>query len=221
MTEDPFAGRLLRAGSFWELVTARAAASGDAPMLLDSAGHRVSFKEFKDYSERTAASLPTRGIEPGTRVAWQLPTRISTIVAMAALARLGAIQAPVIPIYREREGDIGSMAFPVAHVGGIIYILAQLISGFPIVGAEAFDASTLELFRRLSVTMSGGSTVFCTALLAGQRAFASAPDSRAHRVVSRVPGRLAHSCCRPCEYSRAAARRARPRCSGRCARKWA
>lgn len=103
MTVDAFGGRLLRAGSFWELVTARAAASGDAVMLLDAAGHRVSFKEFKDYSERTAASLSAQGIGPGTRVAWQLPTRISAIVVMAALARLGAIQAPVIPIYRERE----------------------------------------------------------------------------------------------------------------------
>lgn len=37
----------------------------------------------------------------------------------------------------EREGDIGSMAFPVAHVGGIIYLLAQLISGFPAVVTEA------------------------------------------------------------------------------------
>jgi acyl-CoA synthetase (AMP-forming)/AMP-acid ligase II len=81
----------------------------------------------------------------------------------------------------ELDGDVGSMAYPVAHVGGIIYVLAQLIGGFPIVLAEAFDASTVGDFRRLGVTMSGGSTVFYTALLAAQRAFAAAagsPDAR-------------------------------------------
>ncbi len=40
----------------------------------------------------------------------------------------------------EFPDDVGSMAFPVAHVGGIMYVMAQLISGFPIVLAEAFDA---------------------------------------------------------------------------------
>jgi cyclohexanecarboxylate-CoA ligase len=73
----------------------------------------------------------------------------------------------------ELDGDVGSMAFPVAHVGGIIYVLSQLISGFPIVLAEAFDARTIDLFRRHSVTMSGGSTVFYTALLAAQRGLAA------------------------------------------------
>src|SRR6202012_5736276 len=77
----------------------------------------------------------------------------------------------------ELDGDVGSMAFPVAHVGGIVYVMAQLISGFPIVLAEAFDAGTVDVFRRLGVTMGGGSTVFYTALLAAQRAFASAADS--------------------------------------------
>jgi non-ribosomal peptide synthetase component E (peptide arylation enzyme) len=39
--------------------------------------------------------------------------------------------------------------------------------------AEAFDAATIDLFRRQAVTMSGGSTVFYTALLAAQRQFAA------------------------------------------------
>jgi cyclohexanecarboxylate-CoA ligase len=73
----------------------------------------------------------------------------------------------------ELDGDVGSMAFPVAHVGGIIYVMSQLISGFPIVLAEAFDAATIDLFRRHTVTMSGGSTVFYTALLAAQRGLAA------------------------------------------------
>jgi cyclohexanecarboxylate-CoA ligase len=275
VTSDSFPGRLLQAETFTELLTARAAATPDAPMLIDAAGQRLSFKDFNRHIERTAASLAAQGVGLGTRVAWQLPTRISTIIVMAALARLGAVQAPIIPLYRSREtgaavatagaefmlvpgvwrgtdfvemasglptgpkvvvvgepapsasdaevaalpapaasaewvyftsgssglpkgarhtdatllaaaygwtrqgrvgeldGDVGSMAFPVAHVGGIIYVMSQLISGFPIVLTEAFDARTIEEFRRHSVTMSGGSTVFYTGLLAAQRQFAA------------------------------------------------
>jgi cyclohexanecarboxylate-CoA ligase len=281
VTSDSSAARLLRAGTFTGLLTARAAATPDAPMLIDASDQRLSFQDFNRYSERTAASLSAQGIGLGTRVAWQLPTRISTVIVMAALARLGAVQAPIIPLYRSREtgaavataraefllvpgtwrgtdfvemasglptgpkvvvvgesapwasdaevaalpgpaasaewvyftsgssglpkgarhtdatllaaaygwtrqgrvgeldGDVGSMAFPVAHVGGIIYVMSQLISGFPIVLAEAFDAATIDLFRRHTVTMSGGSTVFYTALLAAQRGLAAgsgAPD---------------------------------------------
>ena len=39
--------------------------------------------------------------------AWQLPTRIESIVLSFALARLGTTQLPIIPIYRERE--VGSV----------------------------------------------------------------------------------------------------------------
>ena len=36
-------------------------------------------------------------------VSWVLPTAIDTLVVMVALARLGAVQNPIIPVYRERE----------------------------------------------------------------------------------------------------------------------
>ena len=39
----------------------------------------------------------------GTPVAWQLPTTLEALVLCAALARLGAVQVPILPILRARE----------------------------------------------------------------------------------------------------------------------
>jgi acyl-CoA synthetase (AMP-forming)/AMP-acid ligase II len=95
--------RILGAGTLWELIERRAAASGPAVMLRDEAGRQVSFADYRDRCELVAAALAEHGVGPSSRVAWQLPTRISTFLVLGALARLGATQAPVITLYRERE----------------------------------------------------------------------------------------------------------------------
>src|SRR3954467_1176709 len=95
--------KLLEAPTIWELVRRRAEISGDAPMLLDPAGRRVSWREFAALAQRTAAGLLAQGIGPGAKVTWQLPTRIDSVVVSMALARLGAVQNPVLHLYRERE----------------------------------------------------------------------------------------------------------------------
>jgi cyclohexanecarboxylate-CoA ligase len=95
------------AKTLWELLDRRAQESPDAPMLIDEADRTVSFGEFRDWSERVAAGLLALGVTPETPVAWQLPTRIESIVLSFALARLGTTQVPIIPIYRERE--VGSV----------------------------------------------------------------------------------------------------------------
>src|SRR3954465_2911036 len=95
--------KLLEAPTIWDLVRRRAELSGDAPMLLDPAGRRVSWTEFAALAERPAAGLLAQGIGPGTTVTWQLPTRIDSVVVSMALARLGAVQNPVLHLYRERE----------------------------------------------------------------------------------------------------------------------
>jgi cyclohexanecarboxylate-CoA ligase len=94
---------LLDAPTIWALVEERAGRSGDRMMLLDLDGGRMTFGEFAARAERVAAGLLTHGIEPGTPVTWQLPTRIDTVVVSMALARLGAVQNPVLHLYRERE----------------------------------------------------------------------------------------------------------------------
>jgi len=94
---------LLRAETVDGLVAARARLTPDGLFLVDEAGQRVTFAEFDARVTRVAAALAAAGVTVGTRVAWQLPTRISTMLVMAALRRLGAVQSPIIPLYRERE----------------------------------------------------------------------------------------------------------------------
>ncbi|WP_371579268.1 class I adenylate-forming enzyme family protein [Streptomyces sp. NBC_01314] len=88
--------------TLWELLVRRAALTPDRPVLLQD-DRTLSFGELRARAERVAAGLYDRGVRPGTVVAWQLPTRIETVLLSFALARLGAVQSPVIPFYRDRE----------------------------------------------------------------------------------------------------------------------
>ena len=87
----------------WPLVRARAQATPEGLCAVDERRERLSFAELRDRALRVAAALHDRGIGPGVRVAWQLPTWIESFVLVAALARLSAVQNPLLPIYRERE----------------------------------------------------------------------------------------------------------------------
>jgi acyl-coenzyme A synthetase/AMP-(fatty) acid ligase len=270
---------LYRSRTFWKLVRTRADRSPDAPMLFGTDDRRLTFGEFADRAERVAAGFHALGVREGTTVSWQLPTRIETVVASMALARLGAVQNPIIHIYREREvryvlrdsraslflvpgewrgfdytamaksiaadldqplhvietydslpegdpstlppppaasaspsdapirwlyytsgttsnpkgvrhtddtliagaaglalaldmdpSDVGSMAFPFAHIAGPDYLGTMLILGFPSVVLEAFvPTEAIDVYKRHGVTMAGGSTAFYTAFLAEQR----------------------------------------------------
>ncbi|MFH8556542.1 class I adenylate-forming enzyme family protein [Streptomyces celluloflavus] len=297
-----------RIQTLWELVDYRARASYGAPMFFDGDGRRVTFDEVRDEALRAAAGFRELGIGAGTRVAWQLPTRIETVIASLALARLGAVQIPVIPLHREREvgfiladsaaeyllvpgrwrgfdytamahevagdgvrvistadglpaagprggptgardtdgegtaaggpapgerhggtgegrgadatawiyytsgttavpkgvehtdagliaggvglatalgmgaHDIGSIAFPYAHIAGPDYVIAMLVSGFPAVVLDTFrPAEAAAVYRRHGVTMAGGSTAFYQAFL---------DESRRHRRAGPAAGRL-------------------------------
>ncbi|MFF7181997.1 AMP-binding protein [Streptomyces sp. NPDC008121] len=254
--------------TLWELVERRAGRTPDRPVLLQ--GERsLTFGGLRDRAERCAAGLYAMGVRPGTVVAWQLPTRIETAVLTFALARLGAVQSPVIPFYRDREvgfalreskaeffavpgvwrgfdhtemarrlgargvfeaydslpdgdpavlppppaegasvrwiywtsgttsdpkgvlhtdrsliaggsclahalhltpEDVGSMAFPYAHIAGPDYTVMLLLYGFPAVMFEQFALpDALEEYRAHGVTVAGGSTAFYSMFLAEQR----------------------------------------------------
>jgi len=89
-------------GSVWELVERRAAATPDRIMLHDG-DRRTTFAEYKALCERAAAGLYALGVREGVNVSWQLPTWTESAVLVGALCRLGAVQNPMLPIYRYRE----------------------------------------------------------------------------------------------------------------------
>ena len=90
------------AGSVWELVERRTAATPDRVMLYDG-DRTTTFAEYQSLCEHAAAGLQGLGVRAGTNVSWQLPTWTESAVLVGALCRLGAIQNPMLPIYRYRE----------------------------------------------------------------------------------------------------------------------
>ncbi|MBO4257916.1 class I adenylate-forming enzyme family protein [Streptomyces griseorubiginosus] len=266
MTETPHT--LSSSRTLWELVERRARLTPERPVLLQD-DRTLTFGDLRTRAERVAAGLYDMGVRPGTVVAWQLPTRIETALLSFALARLGAVQTPVIPFYRDREvgfalreskaeffavpgtwrgfdhtemarrlgakgvfeayddlpdgapdvlppppaegtsvrwiywtsgttsdpkgvlhtdrsliaggsclahalrlsaDDVGSMAFPYAHIAGPDYTVMLLLYGFPAVMFEQFALpDALEGYRRHGVTVAGGSTAFYSMFLAEQR----------------------------------------------------
>ncbi|NQZ99054.1 MAG: AMP-binding protein [Myxococcales bacterium] len=94
---------LIRETRLWPLVEERAGLTPDALLGQDELGRSLTFGAFQVRAERVAAALAERGVGPGDRVAWQLPGWLESFVLVAALARIGAVQSPILPIYRERE----------------------------------------------------------------------------------------------------------------------
>lgn len=124
---------MIEAPTLWRLAEARAETSPDALFAIDEAGQRLTFEGLRVEAERVAAGLCARGIREGDGVAWLLPTRISAFVLMIALARLGALQNPLVPIYRRRE-----IEFCLDQTGARWLLVPGLHRGFDF-GALASD----------------------------------------------------------------------------------
>jgi acyl-CoA synthetase (AMP-forming)/AMP-acid ligase II len=108
----------LDADSTWGLVAKRADLSGDQLFIKDEWGRETTFGQFASWAIDVAERLYSWGIEPGTRVAWQLPSWSETLVLMAALCRLDAIQVPLLPVYRLREvSHIAKTTSPMYFIG--------------------------------------------------------------------------------------------------------
>jgi cyclohexanecarboxylate-CoA ligase len=116
---------MIEARTFWELVERRALETPEALFGLDESLKSMTFGEYRDAAERVAAGLFAQGIGAGSLVSWILPTCFDSLVLTAALARLGAVQIPILPIYRGRE-----VGFCLKQTGAELVIIPRVYRGF-------------------------------------------------------------------------------------------
>lgn len=103
--------------TLWSLLVERCRISPDAICLEDDDGNSLSFGQLHAKALSTAQALRAQGIQPGDRVAWQLPTWWESVVLSLALARLGAQQIPLFPTLRENELNyLFNMAAPRLYI---------------------------------------------------------------------------------------------------------
>ena len=67
--------------------------------------------------------------------------------------------------------EVGTIAFPIAHVGGMVYLATALLGDFPVLLVPKVSADELpQLLAEHRVTVTGASTAFYQMLLAAQMA---------------------------------------------------
>jgi len=114
------------APTLWGLIEARAEATPDAVLAHEDTGRELTFAGYRDACLRAAAGLyADHGVTAGTSVSWELPTWNESLVLVGALARLGARQNPLIPIYRNRE-----VGFITGQSGASLLIVPTVYRGF-------------------------------------------------------------------------------------------
>ena len=87
----------------WDLIRQRAGTTPAHVLLTDDRGRQLTAAGYRAACERVAAGLARSGVRSDSVVAWQLPTGLEAAVLMGALARLDAVQCPVIPILQRAE----------------------------------------------------------------------------------------------------------------------
>jgi cyclohexanecarboxylate-CoA ligase len=101
-----------------------AAEQPDKLAAIDSRG-QVTYAELKRLSDRAALGLLELGVCPGDVVSFQLPNWIEFLIVHFAVTRIGAVNNPLIPIYRDRE-----VGFMVGLARSKVIVIPQEFRGF-------------------------------------------------------------------------------------------
>ncbi|GAB25449.1 putative fatty-acid--CoA ligase [Gordonia polyisoprenivorans NBRC 16320 = JCM 10675] len=88
--------------NFTELLRERAVSHASKVFITDG-DNALTFTELYDATQSLALGLHRKGLRQGDRVAVQLPNWAAFVVAAGALARIGAVMVPIMPIYRKDE----------------------------------------------------------------------------------------------------------------------
>ncbi len=137
---------MIEASTLWRLVELRAKETPEGLFAIDEADRELSFERLRSEAERVAAGLYALGIRRDDPVSWVLPTRLSAFVLMVALARLGAVQNPLVPIYRRRE-----VTFCLRQTRARWFIVPGVLRGFDFgalgreLAAESAQLQTIEI----------------------------------------------------------------------------
>ncbi len=133
--------------AYWTLIANAARREPNRPLLADEYGRSLTTRQLHDAAAQTAAAFAELGIGAGTVVSWQLPTTLETVVVMAALTRLGAVQNPIIPILRERE-----VGFITGELATEFLVVPEIWRGFghgalarTLSSAGGFEVITVDL----------------------------------------------------------------------------
>jgi cyclohexanecarboxylate-CoA ligase len=142
---------VLSADTLWELVEARAGRTPERVLAVDEDDRVLTFAGLHAEALAVAAGLADLGVAEGTVVSWQLPTWLESMVLVAALSRLGAVQNPLLPIYRERE-----LRAILPQVRPALVVVPTAFRGFGhrelaqrVVASEGLDARVLVCDRTL------------------------------------------------------------------------
>jgi cyclohexanecarboxylate-CoA ligase len=135
-------------------------------------GARGVFEAYEALPDGDPAVLPAAPAD-GTSVRWIYWTSGTTSDPKGVLhtdRSLIAGGSCLAHALRLTSDDVGSIAFPYAHIGGPDYMVMLLLYGFPAVLFEHFALpAALDGYRKHGVTVAGGSTAFYSMFLTEQR----------------------------------------------------
>jgi len=118
--------------TLWGLLATVADEYPDRVVAVDDYGRSLTSSQLRSEAESVAGGLLELGIGPGSTVSWQLPTTLESVVMLAACARLGVVQNPVIPMLRHAE--VGHIA---GQIGTDLLVIPKQWRGFDHEGMAA------------------------------------------------------------------------------------